>query len=169
MGVENHLINGVSCAGKTTVANELQRRGHHVVHGDRELAYVGHRESGEPADGCPEADYAWIWDVERVKALAGDRSHAVTFFCGGSFNVHRFVNLFDRVFVLEIDRQTLDRRLAARPADQWGGTASAGEAFARHQHATGEGLPRNAIAIDATGSLIRVVDAVLQYANEDGA
>jgi predicted ATPase len=40
MGVKNYLIDGVSCAGKTTVCDELQRRGHHAIHGDRELAYA---------------------------------------------------------------------------------------------------------------------------------
>lgn len=41
MGVRNHLIDGVSGTGKTAVAEELQRRGYHVLHGDRELAYWG--------------------------------------------------------------------------------------------------------------------------------
>ena len=33
MGVKNYLIDGVSCAGKTTVCRELQRRGYHAIHG----------------------------------------------------------------------------------------------------------------------------------------
>lgn len=39
MGVKNYLIAGVSCAGKTTVCDELQRRGYHAIDGDEELAY----------------------------------------------------------------------------------------------------------------------------------
>ncbi len=38
MGIRNFLVEGVSGSGKTSVATELQQRGHHVVHGDRELA-----------------------------------------------------------------------------------------------------------------------------------
>ncbi|WP_246056758.1 AAA family ATPase [Nocardioides eburneiflavus] len=30
MGVHNYLVEGVSCTGKTSVATELERRGHHV-------------------------------------------------------------------------------------------------------------------------------------------
>ncbi len=41
VGRKNYLIEGLSGTGKTSVAEELQRRGHHVVHGDRELAYQG--------------------------------------------------------------------------------------------------------------------------------
>ncbi len=33
MGVKNYLIDGVSCAGKTTVCRELQRRSYHAIHG----------------------------------------------------------------------------------------------------------------------------------------
>ncbi len=50
MGVRNYLIEGVSGTGKTSVATELQRRGYHVIHGDRELAYKGDPETGEPVD-----------------------------------------------------------------------------------------------------------------------
>lgn len=161
MGLKNYLIDGVSCAGKTTVCDELQRRGYHVIHGDRELAYFGDLETGEPADDSAGENRAWIWDVEKVRALTADQNHAGTFFCGGSRNSDRFIDLFDKVFVLDIDLETLNRRLAARPETEWGGTAEEGEAFARYQHQTKEGLPKNAIIIDATAPLASVVDTIL--------
>ncbi|MCB9432028.1 MAG: AAA family ATPase [Ardenticatenaceae bacterium] len=164
MGIKNYLIEGVSCAGKTTVCEELQRRGYHTIHGDRELAYWGDLKTGEPVAGSTGENRAWIWGVERVKALVADQSHAATFFCGGSRNSDCFIDLFDGVFVLEIDLDTLNRRLAGRPEDEWGGTASEGESFARLQHATKEGLPKNGIIIDATASISCVVDAILGYA-----
>ena len=165
MGVKNYLIDGVSCAGKTTVCSELQRRGYHAIHGDRELAYWGDLKTGESVDGSADAHRAWIWDIEKVRALVADQNPAATFFCGGSRNSNRFIGLFDAVFVLEIDLETLNRRLAARPEDEWGGTASEGEAFARLQHETKEGLPGNAIKINATAPLSSVVDTILENAN----
>lgn len=164
MGVKNYLIEGVSCAGKTSVCNELQQRGYHAIHGDRELAYWGDLRSGEPVDGSADGHRAWIWDVAKVRALVADQTHAATFFCGGSRNLARFIALFDEVFVLEIDLDTLNRRLAARPEDEWGGTASEGESFARLQHATRAGLPTNGMSIDATEPVSCVVDAILGYA-----
>lgn len=165
MGVKNYLIDGVSCAGKTTVCNELQRRGYHVIHGDEELAYWGDLKTGEPVAGSTDEQRTWLWDVAKVSALVADQTHAVTFFCGGSRNADRFLGLFDEVFVLEIDLDTLNRRLAARPETEWGGTASEGEAFARLQHATKAGLPKNAIIIDATAPLASVVDTILENAH----
>ncbi len=165
MGIKNYLIDGVSCAGKTTVCDELQRRGYHAIHGDRELAYWGDPKTGEPVHGCAGEHRTWMWNVEKVRALVADQNHAATFFCGGSRNAGRFIDVWDGVFVLEIDLDTLNRRLAARPEDEWGGSASEGESFARLQHATKEGLPTNAIIIDATAPLSSIVDTILENAN----
>jgi gluconate kinase len=163
MGVKNYLIDGVSCAGKTTVCDELKRRGYHVIHGDEELAYWGDLKTGEPVNGSADAHRSWLWDVAKVNALVTDQCHAATFFCGGSRNADCFIGLLDEVFVLEVDLETLNRRLAARPETEWGGTAQEGESFARVQHATKVGLPVNAIIIDATAPLASVVDEILRH------
>ena len=159
MGVRNYLIEGVSCTGKTTVCNELQRRGYHAINGDTDLAYRGDPKTGEPVDNATHEH--WIWDVDKVSALVADQRHAATFFCGGSRNWDRFIELFDGVFVLEVDLDTLNRRLALRPEDEWGIPASEGAFHARLQHATKEDLPKDAIVIDATAPIARVVDAIL--------
>lgn len=61
MGARNYLIEGVSCSGKTTVCDELLRRGFQAIHGDRQLAYQGDPETGLPLPGrCHEHH---IWDI----------------------------------------------------------------------------------------------------------
>lgn len=158
MGVRNYLVEGVSGTGKTSVCNELQRRGFHAIHGDRELAYQGDPTTGAPVDGLGHEYH--IWDVGKVRALVADRSHAATFFCGGSRNFARFIDLFDAVFVLDVDPGTLNRRLAARPEDEWGGRPGE-RAFITRLHATGEDIPKAGVVIDATGPIERVVDEIL--------
>ena len=169
MGNKNYLIEGVSGTGKTSVAEELQRRGYHVLHGDRELSLRGDPLTGQPLDGpVPETlreDPTWvhehhIWDEDKVRALAVDRRHPISFFCGGARNVPRFVELFDEVFVLEIDRDTLNRRLDARPEGEFGGLPNE-RALLLRLHETKADMPRNGVTIDATAPLDRVVDAIL--------
>ncbi|OEO30175.1 nucleoside kinase [Devosia insulae DS-56] len=176
MGVHNYLIEGLSGTGKTTVAEALQRRGYHVIHGDRQFAYYGDPETGAPLDWPvfdSDSDKVawgyrhWIWPVERVKALIADRSHPISFFCGGSRNRHHFIALFDKVFVLEADAATLDRRLAARPADIFGGQPAERE-FNTRLHASGENDPANAIRIDATAPLADVIDAIIAACEAGG-
>ncbi|MZQ81096.1 AAA family ATPase [Paenibacillus sp. 5J-6] len=168
MGIRNYLIGGVSGAGKTTVCNELQRRGYHAIHGDRELAYQGDPETGTPTVVFKPEHH--IWHVDKVKALVANQDEEVTFFCGGSRNFPKFIDLFNDVFVLEVDLETslrrIDERVALDPTD-WGGRPEEREISARI-YQTKEGVPKNGIIIDATAPIAHVVDEILHQieANE---
>jgi hypothetical protein len=155
MGVKNYLIEGVSGTGKTAVCKELQRRGYHAINGDRELAYLGDPETGKPTDGLthePSAIFRsehHIWDAEKVS--------------GNSRNSSKFIDLFDGVFVLEVDLDTLNRRIDERVAldpTDWGAKPAEGEIIVR-LHQTKEAIPGSGVTIDATRPLERVVDEIL--------
>jgi hypothetical protein len=179
MGRRNYLIEGGSGAGKTAVCTELQRRGYQAIHGDRELAYRGDPETGQPTatfthphpDTFAYALYTQehhIWDVEKVKALVANQEEAVTFFCGGSRNFSKFIDLFDGVFVLEVDdldtvNRRIDERVALDPTD-FGAKPAERELIARLHH-TKEDIPTNGIIIDATPPLARVVDEILRQSD----
>ena len=174
MGIRNYLIEGVSGTGKTSVCHELRRRGYHALNGDRDLAYKGDPGTGEPmdmsvhADGADSAEWVHghqIWDVDRVRSVVADRRNAVSFFCGGSRNFDRFIDLFDGVFVLEIDRATLNRRLDARPEDEFGGQPNE-RALILRLHETKEDVPKGGIAIDATAPLDHVVDEIVKNCHQ---
>ena len=164
MGRRNFLVEGVSGTGKTSVCDELQRRGFHAIHGDRELAYQGDPETGEPTDDGGHAHH--IWRVDRVKALVADKHEAVTFFCGGSRNFSKFIDLFDGVFVLEVDLDTLRRRLDERPDSDWGSGGSPGWELVARLHQTREDVPPDGIPIDATAPLASVVDEIIRRAQQ---
>ena len=80
MGIRNYLIDGGSGTGKTTVCDELQRRGYQAIHGDRELR----REPQTGEGNAPERHLPPRWDVAKVKALLADHDEAVTFFAGAA-------------------------------------------------------------------------------------
>jgi hypothetical protein len=173
VGLRNVLIDGISGAGKTTVAEELERRGYHVVHGDRVLAYVGDPETGQVLSG-PPADttdplawsYAhWVWPVDKVRNLIADHQHPITFFCGGSQNSRHFVHLFDAVFVLDIDTDTLKRRLDRRPEDEFGGKP-ADQAFLLQLYPTRATTLAAGTRIDATAPTSRIADEILRRVGE---
>ena len=130
MGIRSYLVEGVSGTGKTSVCNELRRRGFHALNGDRDLAYRGNPTTGTPVYRpvfvTEMESVAWvhehqIWHVETVRSVVADKSHAISFFCGGSRNFNRFIDLFDGVFVLDVDPDTLQRRLADRSENEFGG------------------------------------------------
>ena len=177
MGIRNYLIEGVSGTGKTAVAEELQRRGYHVLHGDRELKYRGDPKTGnpvsEPAHKSEMEKALWqqkhlLWDIDKVKSVIADHSIPISFFCGGSRNFHRFIDLLDGVFVLEVDDldtlyRRLDERVARDPTD-WGGKPEEKELVER-LHRTKEDLPKGGVVIDATAPIERVVDEILEKCN----
>lgn len=161
MGIRNYLIDGGSGTGKTTVCDELQRRGFQAIHGDREL-----RDKPELGEGrATERHLPPRWDVAKVKALLASRDEAVTLLCGGCRNSSEFVDLLDGVFVLEVGdlatvMQRIDERVLVDPSD-WGGRQEERDVITRLHH-TKEGVAEGR-AIDATGSLQSVVDEILRH------
>jgi broad-specificity NMP kinase len=164
MGRRNYLIEGVSGTGKTAVCHELRRRGYAAINGDRELAYQGDPATGERTEGRSHDHH--IWDVEKVRRLAANQDDEVTFFCGGSRNFQRFIDLFDEIFILDVDVETLNERLDSRD-DDWGKSKSE-RALILRLHATKEDTPSGGVVIDATQPLVGVVDEILSLSGFNG-
>jgi hypothetical protein len=102
--------------------------------------------------------------------MVANQDEAVTFFCGGSRNFPKFIDLFDGVFVLEVDLDTLNRRIDVRcrlDPDDWGAKPSERELIVR-LHQTKEDIPKNGIIIDATAPIARVVDEILRQSPRAG-
>ena len=156
MGVKNYLIEGVSGTGKSSVCQELRRRGYDVVDGDKELAYQGDPETGEKTEG--HTHQLHIWNEAKVRKIASDHTKSVTYFCGGSRNFSRFLDVFDRIYILDVDEATLNDRLDSR--DGWGKEKSERELVLR-LHESKEDLPQDGIEIDATEPLSKVVDKII--------
>jgi hypothetical protein len=157
MGRWNFLVEGGTGTGKTSVCHELQRRGHDAVNGDTDLAI--RLSPGLVPTTAEEVHRNHGWDEARVRELAAEPAARFTFFCGGSRNSSSFLDVFDAVFVLEVDRATLLRRLDQRADDDWGSTPEQRELVLR-LHAAGDDVPPGT-AIDATTPLKVVVDQLV--------
>jgi len=76
--------------------------------------------------------------------------------------LHKFIDLFDKVFVLDVDIETLRERLGRRTADDWDVNDSVNNTeFVLRLHATKEALPEG-IIIDTARPINEVVDAILE-------
>lgn len=176
MGRRNFVVEGVSGTGKTTVCDELARRGYHAVHGDRELrpssTHASHHTISD-SEGASSSDAEIvasihkdaIWDRTKVLRHIENSGVDISFFCGGFRNHADLLGLFDGVFVLEVDAETLARRLSTRPADEFGGRPVE-QALIFKLHTTNEDMPKGAISIDATRPIYEVADQILRLSNQ---
>jgi broad-specificity NMP kinase len=160
MATRNYLIDGSSGTGKSSVSHELRKRGYKTIEGDDELAYRGDPETGKPIE-APGFEYH-IWDVDKVREIVLNKEDEVAFFCGGSRNLSKFIDLFDKVFVLDADAETLRERLDRRTADDWDVNDPVNTTeFVLRLHATKEALPEG-ITINTARPINEVVDAILE-------
>jgi hypothetical protein len=157
MAKRNYLIEGGSGTGKSSVCRELRKRGYKAIDGDNELAYQGDPETGKRTEGASHEHH--IWDVDKVREIAANKENEVAFFCGGSRNFNKFIDVFDKVFVLDVGTETLKQRLGTRTADDWGGNKKQKELILR-LHAIKEGIPEGML-IDSARPVNEVVDAIV--------
>lgn len=163
------MIEGVSGTGKTSVCHELRRRGYHALNGDRDLRAdrdgEGPQQLADASFRDEAARAAWIhsqsvWDASKVRSQIDNHRFVLSFFCGSFRNHASLIGLFDGVFVLDVDRETLIRRLATRPPDEFGGKQAERELILR-LHKTREDIPRTGIIIDATVPIEEVADDIV--------
>jgi broad-specificity NMP kinase len=161
MAQRNYLVDGLSGVGKSSVYDELIRRGYNAISTDRAWARHGDPVTGLPAEAMGHD--TWIWDMDTALRALERPEPAVLFVCGSSRNRDRFLPYFTKVFNLRIDDDTMRRRLEARTEDDWP-LGQAGVELMLELNPRDEG-PAGAIDIDATRPLDQVVDELLRLAD----
>lgn len=91
--MNNYHIDGASGSGKTTVCEELIKRGYNAVDADETVAFFGNPHTGEPMDTKGEN---WVWKKEITKNFLNDESNKPLFVCGGAMNSDDFKKYFKK-------------------------------------------------------------------------
>jgi gluconate kinase len=154
------LVEGLSGVGKSSVYEELIRRGYTAISTDRAWAYFADPDTGLP--GGPVDHETFVWDEQRAVGELESPSPEVLFVCGSSRNRDRFLPYFTKIFNLRIDDDTMRRRLEARTEDDWP-LGQAGVELMLELNRSDE-RAAGAIDVDATQPLDRVVDELLRLA-----
>jgi adenylate kinase family enzyme len=165
-------VTGISGAGKSTVREELARRGYPAFDTDEdEIAQWTHRVTGVvtplllEAHRTPEflSQNEWRTEPERMRRLADDSAGETVFLCGHVGNEDEVWAYFDEVLFLSIDRATMERRLTTRTAHTFGTKPHELELLlAWHSVIDDYYLRRGAIIVDASPATERVVDEILR-------
>jgi gluconate kinase len=161
MAKRNYLVEGLSGGGKSSVYEELIRRGYKAISTDRAWAYHADPDTGLP--GGPIHHDNFMWDAQKAVSELESREPELLFVCGSSRNRDRFLPYFTKIFNLRIDNDTMRRRLEERTDDDWP-LGHAGVELMLTLNRSDE-KPAGAIDVDATQPLNRVVDELLRLAN----
>jgi gluconate kinase len=161
MAKRNYLVEGLSGAGKSSVYEELIRRGYKAISTDRAWAYHPDPDTGLPG-GRIHHD-SLMWDQQTAVSELESPEPELLFVCGSSRNRDRFLPYFTKIFNLRIDDDTMRRRLQERTDDDWP-LGQEGVELMLELNRSDE-RPAGAIDIDATQPLNQVVDELLRSAN----
>jgi hypothetical protein len=152
------LVEGLSGAGKSSVYEELIRRGYKAISTDRAWkVYAG------PDTGLPGRPVHSMWDQGKAVSELESPEPEVLFVCGSSRNRDRFLPYFTKVFNLRIDDDTMRRRLQERTNNEFGKEPEELELMLRLNRS--DHKPAGAIDVDATQPLDQVVDELLRLAD----
>lgn len=102
------LLTGMSGTGKSTLVEELSRRGFRAV------------DVGEPdwSESTPDGD--WVWREERVRELLDSDEAEWLFVSGCAENQVKLHDRFDAIVLLSAPRDVVLERLATRTNNAYG-------------------------------------------------
>lgn len=162
-----YLITGRSGTGKSAICRELQKRGLLAFDGDAvpNLAGWQNTQTNERIGKIyPGHDHVgkfnWTWD-DQVLVQTLNHSDDV-FLCGSANNALSFMDLFDKLFVLDIVADEQRRRINTRQEHDYGKDVAVQDSIITYQRETVELAKRKgATIIDASPDVSTVVDAIL--------
>ena len=157
-----YLVEGISGTGKTTICEELKRRGYRAIEADKEIAHYADPKTGLPTE--EKIPDNWIWNEDKFNnALKQEREESI-FICGGAINQEDFKHHFTKVFTLHIDDDTLKYRLLNRTNNDFGKRP---EELALqlewNRGAVKYSKERGTILVEATKPVNEVVDEIISH------
>ena len=166
------FVTGIAGSGKSTVREELSRRGALAYDTDEDqIVQWTNRVTGKitpllaDLHRTPEFLDQNVWKIDpvRVRQLAEQGEQRAVFLCGSIGNEEDAWPFFARVFLLSIDEATMRRRLVTRTAHDFGTRPHELELLLAWGSVIDEHYRRRgAIIIDATQPPALAVDEILR-------
>jgi len=170
-------ITGIPGTGKSTVREELAKRGYKAYDTDDGLAAFYHNDSGKEVvrpTRASDRTRAWrahhTWKISRDKVerlLAGSKDKTV-FLCGTVSNDDEVRDLFSKVVALVVDEDTLMKRITSRSGDAFGKASHELEVAAQLVKTAEQDYRKSgAIIINGAQSVKSIADQILLAMSTD--
>jgi GTPase SAR1 family protein len=154
------LVTGMSGTGKSTVLEELSRRGHQTVDTDSDTwsESVASDDQGRSSD--------WVWREDRIGRLLDSHRDGLLYVAGCKSNQGRFYDRFDAVVLLSAPTEMILERIRIRDTNSYGKSASERRMILDDLE-TVEPLLRatSSVEVDTCRPLSEVVDELVTLGN----
>ncbi len=166
-------ITGISGTGKTTIAEELEKKGFHTIGIDEtsNLCSWTNKETQEKVERGVEINreftskHNWICDIEYLKKLL-DKDIDLVFVVGVASNQDNFLDLFDKILILQCKPETFIKRIKNRSNNVFGKDKTVREHILEwYEDFENKMLQKGAISIDVEQPIDTVIKEVLKQAN----
>lgn len=164
-------ITGVSGTGKTTIAIELQKRGFYVISIDETEGLcswidqdTGKNDGGKEAEMTVEfVDiHDWICDISFLSKLL-EKDTEIVFVLGMATNQNDYLQLFDKIFVLQCDPETFIKRIEIRTDNNFGKDKKVQKQIIARSKTYGEEMiSKGAIPINTNRPIDEVVEDIIE-------
>lgn len=165
-----YLITGVAGTGKSTLAQELRKRGLAAYDTEEGFSYYVNKKTGERTSRPHEPTQIWydqhhrVFDEKVVVNLFKKHANEPLFICSITANQSKFYPEFDILFLLTAPNELIMHRLKTRTNNYFGrDPLDLQRVIGRHQQFDKEMLASGAIAIDSTKPIAEVVEQILTH------
>ena len=165
-------ITGTPGTGKTTIQKELLKRGYAALDIDqRRFGGPVNLKTGErtTVPSIEERSPDWFdqheWRVSRsgVEELKAEAKDKDIYLCGVTTTEHLVWDLFDKIFYLNVDEQTLRHRILNRKDNDFGkGEGEMEIILERYRTAQAKLSSIDVTIIDANGTIDETIDSILR-------
>lgn len=162
--MKRYYITGVCGTGKSTIAEELNKRGIFAVDLDL-LCSWKNNETKEPTEKQIGGDFLeandWYCDIPKLKDIL-NKDTAVAFVVGVAANQDEFLDMFDKIFLLQCSPETFIKRIDSRTNNDFGKHPIEKEHVLNwYTELEANMLAKGAISINTEAPVGEVVDAIL--------
>ena len=169
--MKKFYITGVSGTGKTTIAKALNDGGVYSFDIDAipDLCHWKNKETGEKADWFPKIGtdwikaHNWICDAVMLKKLLDEQKENIVV-VGIASNQDEYLDLFDKVFLLQSSEETFTKRILEREDNDFGKDPSEQKIILGYYKDFEKSiLDKGAISINTENSLDATVEKIISY------
>ncbi|MEI7810745.1 MAG: AAA family ATPase [bacterium] len=163
-------ITGISGTGKSAIAEELNKKGIYTIDVDsdkhnlcswknKETKENVYFEYGMGLDWME--DHGWYCDIEKLKGMLNVPEDIIVV-VGLTTNQNEYLNLFDKVFLLQCSEETFLNRLKTRTSNDFGKhPLEENYILNMYKDLEKDLIEKGAIAINAEGPIETVVGSII--------